>query len=213
MIDIENINKTIKKQHILKNVCLHIPEGKIYGLVGNNGSGKTVLLKCILGIYLIDNGTICINGKQRTKRDGILTEASAMIEHPAFLSNYTGMQNLRYLYELNHKKNIPYLKEVMKKVGLDPDSRKKVKNYSLGMKQRLAIAQVLMDDKDILILDEPMNGLDKNGVEEIRKLFIELNKKGKTILLVSHNREDINILCDKVYEMDNGEIQELTNLG
>lgn len=213
MIDIENINKTIKKQHILKNVCLHIPEGKIYGLVGNNGSGKTVLLKCILGIYLIDNGTICINGKQHTKRDGILTEASAMIEHPAFLSNYTGMQNLRYLYELNHKKNIPYLKEVMEKVGLDPDSRKKVKNYSLGMKQRLAIAQVLMDDKDILILDEPMNGLDKNGVEEIRKLFIELNKKGKTILLVSHNREDISILCDKVYEMDNGKIQELTNLG
>lgn len=209
MLVIHNLNKTIKNQHILKNICMEAEDGKICGIVGNNGSGKTVLFKCILGFYFPDSGEIWLNDKQRTKKDGILNQAAAIIEHPAFLQDYTGLQNLRYLYELNHCKDISYLKEIMKKVSLDPEIRKKVKNYSLGMRQRLAIAQVLMENKNILILDEPMNGLDKHGVAEIRNLLLQLKEQGKMILLASHNKEDINILCDKVYEMDNGIIQEL----
>ena len=179
MIKIVNANKSIKKQHILKDVSLDVEKGSICGIVGNNGSGKTVLFKCILGIYLFDSGEMWIRGVKRQKNDGILTGTSAIIEHPAFLENHTGLQNLRYLYELNNKKNIPYLKEVLEKVGLDPDIRKKVKNYSLGMKQRLAIAQVIMEDNDVIILDEPMNGLDKNGIQEIRQIFIDLKKVEK----------------------------------
>lgn len=204
MIKLVNANKTLKKQHILKDVCLEVEEGTICGIVGNNGSGKTVLFKCILGIFLFDSGEIWIHGKKRKKKDGILTEASAIIENPAFLENHSGLQNLRYLYELNHKKNIRFLKDILEKVGLDPNMRKKVRNYSMGMKQRLSIAQILMDDNDIIILDEPMNGLDKKGVEEMRKLFKNLKEQGKTILLASHNHEDISCLCDVVYEMDNG---------
>ena len=204
MIRIESLNKTIKKQHILKDVSLQVKKGTICGIVGNNGSGKTVLFKCILGFYFADSGNIWISGKQRRKKDGILTDAAAIIEHPAFLGNSTGMQNLRYLYELNHKKNLAHLNQVMDMVGLDGSSRKKVRNYSLGMRQRLAIAQVIMDDKEILILDEPMNGLDKHGIAQMRELFLQQKEAGKTILLASHNREDIDILCDEVYEMDAG---------
>lgn len=211
MIRIVNANKTLKKQHILKDVCLEVSGGKICGIVGNNGSGKTVLFKCILGIYLLDSGEIFIRGKKRKKSDGILTQASAIIENPAFLDNYSAMQNLRYLYELNHKKNIQHLKNVLEQVGLNPELKKKVRNYSLGMKQRLAIAQVLMDDKDIIILDEPMNGLDKNGIKEMRELFMGLRERGKTILLASHNHEDIACLCDEVYEMDGGVLKKNQN--
>lgn len=204
MIRIENLNKTIKKQHILKNVSLHVRKGTICGIVGNNGSGKTVLFKCILGFYFADSGNIWIADKQRRKKDGILTNAAAIIEHPAFLGKSTGIQNLRYLYELNHKKDLTHLNHVLDIVGLNGSSKKKVRNYSLGMRQRLAIAQVIMDDKEIMILDEPMNGLDKQGVAEMRELFRKQKEAGKTILLASHNREDIDILCDDVYEMDAG---------
>lgn len=209
MIDIKNINKSIKNQNILKDVNCHISENSICGFVGNNGSGKTVLFKCILGFYYQDSGQIFINGKERTKKDGILTDAVALIEHPAFLKNYSGMQNLRYLYELNHKKDIGFLSQVMETVGLNPKEKKPVGKYSMGMQQRLAIAQVLMENKKIIILDEPMNGLDHSGVREIREIILQLKQQGTTILLASHNREDIDILCDDVYEMDAGEITKL----
>lgn len=210
MIKIINGNKTLKKQHILKDINLRIEKGEICGIVGNNGSGKTVLFKCILGIFLLDDGKMYIAGVERKKKDGILTSAAATIENPAFLPKYTGMQNLRYLYEINNKKDIEHLKKTMELVGLDPTSRKKVCYYSMGMKQRLAMAQVIMEDKDILILDEPMNGLDKKGVAEMRNILIKLKEQGKTILLASHNREDIDILCDEVYEMDAGEIKKIS---
>lgn len=209
MIEIQNLNKTIKKHHILKNINLCIPENTICGFVGNNGSGKTVLFKCILGFYYPESGCVIIDGKKRTKKDGILREASALIEHPAFLPKYTGMQNLRYLYELNHKKDIAFLENMMKTVGLDSKEKKAVEKYSMGMRQRLAIAQVLMDDRKIIVLDEPMNGLDYVGVEEIRRIILQLRSQGVTILLASHSREDIDILCDSVYEMDNGRLTKL----
>ena len=139
----------------------------------------------------------------------MLTEAGVIIEEPAVLGNASGYKNLDYLYRIRNTKNKEHLYEVMEKVGLDPKSRKKVKNYSMGMRQRLAIAQAIMENQDILILDEPMNGLDKSGVADMRKLFLELKEKGKTILLASHNKEEIDILCDHVYEMEMGVLHQL----
>ena len=126
------------------------------------------------------------------------------IEEPSFLRNYSGYKNLDFLYRIRNKKNRQHLYEVMRKVGLDPLSKKRVRNYSLGMRQRLAIAQAIMEEQPILILDEPMNGLDKRGVSEMRDFFKELKNQGKTILMASHNKEDIDVLCDRVYEMDAG---------
>lgn len=205
MIRILDGCKTLKKQAVLKNVCIEVEKGSVCGIVGNNGSGKTVLFKCILGLYQFDNGTLWIDGKEHTKSDGILKNASAVIETPAFLEGHTGLQNLKYLYELDHKSDKKHLENVMKQVGLDPKLKKKVRNYSLGMKQRLSIAQVLMDNKELIILDEPMNGLDKHGVLDVRRIILELKERGKTILVASHNPLDIEMLCDKVYEMEAGE--------
>jgi ABC-2 type transport system ATP-binding protein len=134
----------------------------------------------------------------------MIKNAGVIIENPAFLDGETGFKNLDYLYRINNKRDKAAVRKAIEKVGLDPDLKKKVKHYSLGMRQRLAIAQAIMEDPDILILDEPMNGLDKKGVEEMRILFMELKEQGKTILLASHNKEDIDILCDQVYEMEMG---------
>ena len=136
----------------------------------------------------------------------VLKKAGIIIEEPGFLRNKSGMKNLEYLYMINNKRDKKYLRSVMENVGLDPYSRKKVGKYSLGMRQRLAIAQATMEDQDIIILDEPMNGLDNHGVQEVREYLLQLKKQGKTILIASHNREDIDVLCDKVYEMDNGRV-------
>lgn len=209
MIEIANVKKSFKTQQVLKGVSLKCPDGEITGIVGHNGSGKTVLFKCICGLLFCDDGTISID-KEKQKNDGhMIKNAGIIIENPSFLENETGINNLRYLYEIRNKKNIDFLKEILKKVGLDPALKTKVKNYSLGMKQRLAIAQAIMEDPDVLILDEPMNGLDRKGVEEMRAIFVNEKEKGKTILLASHNKEDIDILCDHVYEMEDGEIKKI----
>ena len=129
-----------------------------------------------------------------------------IIEEPAFLGNAGGLKNLAYLYQIRNKKDNRYLSRIMEQVGLDPGSKKYVKKYSLGMRQRLAIAQAIMEEPDILILDEPMNGLDKDGVREMRELFLKIKESGKTILMASHNREDIEVLCDEVYEMEKGRL-------
>lgn len=204
VIKINNATKIFKDQVVLDNVSLTISKGKIYGIVGRNGSGKTVLFKCICGFLTLTSGEILIKGKRIKKDIDIIKEAGIIIEEPAFLKNLNGLKNLGYLYMLNHKMNKNYLRSLMEKVGLDPSSKKKVGKYSMGMKQRLAIAQTIMDSPDILILDEPMNGLDNSGVQDIRKLLLELKAEGKTILLASHNKEDIEVLCDEVYEMDKG---------
>ena len=139
----------------------------------------------------------------------MLTEAGIIIEEPAFLRNQSGYRNLDFLYRLRNHKNKKHIYEIMSKVGLDPSSRKHVCNYSLGMRQRLAIAQAIMEDQPILILDEPMNGLDKRGVIDMRGFFEELKRAGKTILMASHNKEDIDVLCDEVYEMDMGKLSKV----
>ena len=180
---------------MLDNVSLQVKKGTICGIIGRNGSGKTVLFKCICGLLQINEGSILVDKK----------EIGAIIEEPGFLKQYSGKQNLRLLASMSGKENID-IEKVLKTVGLEHAGRKKVGKYSMGMRQRLGIAQAIMENQSILILDEPMNGLDNKGVDEIRKLILDLKKEGRSIILASHNREDIQILCDQVYEMDNGKI-------
>ena len=205
-IKVDNAVKKFDKYTILDHVNITCNKGEICGIVGRNGSGKTVLFKSICGFVKLNEGTITVNGKVMGKDLRVLKKAGIIIEEPGFLRNKSGMKNLEYLYMINNKRDKKYLRSVMENVGLDPYSRKKVGKYSLGMRQRLAIAQATMEDQDIIILDEPMNGLDNHGVQEVREYLLQLKKQGKTILIASHNREDIDVLCDKVYEMDNGRV-------
>lgn len=205
-IKVDNAVKKFDKYIVLDHVNITCNKGEICGIVGRNGSGKTVLFKSICGFVKLNEGTITVNGKVMGKDLRVLKKAGIIIEEPGFLRNKSGMKNLEYLYMINNKRDKKYLRSVMKNVGLDHYSRKKVGKYSLGMRQRLAIAQATMEDQDIIILDEPMNGLDNHGVQEVREYLLQLKKQGKTILIASHNREDIDVLCDKVYEMDNGRV-------
>lgn len=205
-IKVDNAVKKFDKYTVLDHVNITCNKGEICGIVGRNGSGKTVLFKSICGFVKLNEGTITVNGKVMGKDMKVLKKAGIIIEEPGFLRNKSGMKNLEYLYMINNKRDKKYLRSIMENVGLDPYSRKKVGKYSLGMRQRLAIAQATMEDQDIIILDEPMNGLDNHGVQEVREYLLQLKKQGKTILIASHNREDIDVLCDKVYEMDNGRV-------
>lgn len=204
VIRLDHVYKNFGSTEILKDISLTCKKGKIYGFVGYNGSGKTVMFKCICGFFKCTKGAIYIQGKQMGKDIDMLNQAGIIIEEPGFLRKWDGYHNLEFLYTIRNKKDKDHLYAILEKVGLDPKSKKKVEKYSLGMRQRLAIAQAIMEDPDILILDEPMNGLDKDGVAEMRSLFLEMKTAGKTILLASHNREDIEALCDEVYEMDGG---------
>ena len=204
MICVNNGTKSFKNQEVLNNINIVFESGKIYGIVGYNGSGKSVLLKCICGFLTLDSGEIEINGKKLKKDIDMIQDAGVIIEEPAFLKEYSGKRNLEFLYSIRNKLNPEVISKAMRLVGLDENSKKKVKNYSLGMKQRLAIAQAIMENPKILLLDEPMNSLDKNGVQEIRELLLDLKKQDKTIVLVSHNQEDIRVLCDELYEIENG---------
>lgn len=203
-IEVQNVVKRFRDQVVLKNVSISFEKGKIHGIVGRNGSGKTVLFKCICGLMHPEEGVILVNGKRVGRDVDMPEDIGAIIEAPGFLPNYSGYKNLRFLANIRRKIGKEEILNVLKTVGLDPESRKHVGKYSLGMRQRLGIAQAIMEDPEILILDEPMNGLDNAGVQDIRALLLELKAQGKTILLASHNHEDIATLCDTVHEMDGG---------
>lgn len=203
-IEVQNVVKRFRDQVVLKNVSISFEKGKIHGIVGRNGSGKTVLFKCICGLMHPEEGVIFVNGKRVGRDVDMPEDIGAIIEAPGFLPNYSGYKNLRFLANIRRKIGKEEILNVLKTVGLDPESRKHVGKYSLGMRQRLGIAQAIMEDPEILILDEPMNGLDNAGVQDIRALLLELKAQGKTILLASHNHEDIAALCDTVHEMDGG---------
>ena len=194
---------------ILHDINISMEQGKVYGISGNNGSGKTVLMKCICGFLPVTEGVIRVGGKIIGAEVDFPESVGVIIETPGFLTNLTGMRNLEILAGLQGKISKNEIREAICKAGLDPGLKKSVAKYSLGMRQRLGIAQAIMEDPEFLILDEPFNGLDKHGVEDIRNLLLGLKKDGKTIILASHNSEDIRILCDKVYEMDGGRIQEV----
>ena len=175
-------------------------------VIGYTGSGKSVLFKLICGYLHSDLGDVTVRGKQIGKDVDFPENLGALIENPGFLWQESAMSNLLYLAKITGKIGKREVMDAIRKVGLDPLSRKHVGKYSLGMKQRLGIAQAIMEDPDILILDEPMNGLDESGIDEMRNLILEFRRPGKIVLIASHNKEDIQILCDEVYEMKNGKI-------
>lgn len=204
VIEVQNLSKSFGEEQVLKGVSRDFEIGKIHGIVGNNGSGKTVLMKCICGFLRPSGGRVLVNGKEVGRDMDFPDDLGIIIETPGFLPNLSGMKNLQILASLKKRASTDVIRDVIRKVGLDPDSRKPVGKYSLGMRQRLGLAQALMEDPSILILDEPLNGLDKHGVVQIRELIKSLRTEGKTILLASHNQMDIDELCDTVCEMDGG---------
>lgn len=203
-IEVQNVTKEFKETVAVNNVSVSFEQGKIHGIVGRNGSGKTVLFKCICGLFPITSGEITVLGQSIGDGKQVPKSLGAIIETPGFLPNCTGYRNLYYLMELSGKADKRRIRSVIRQVGLDPDSKKHVGKYSMGMRQRLGLAQALMEDPELLILDEPMNGLDKSGVDEMRQLLLQLKEQGKTILIASHNPDDVSILCDTIHEMDAG---------
>lgn len=206
-IIIENLSKTIKNNKILDNVNLTFESGHVYGLVGRNGSGKTMLLRAICGLIFSDSGKVIIDGKQLHKDISFPESCGIIIENTDLLPNFSAFDNLKMLSEIKNTANDNMIKSAIKSVGLDPDSKKKVKTFSLGMKQRLSIAQALFEDPDILLLDEPTNALDEDGVNDVRRILLEQKKKNKLIIIASHNKEDISLLSDTVISVSNGRFQ------
>lgn len=203
-ISVQNVSKDFGAERVLNSVSRDFEQGKIHGIVGNNGSGKTVLMKCICGFLIPTEGTVTVNGKRVGVDVDFSPDLGLIIETPGFLPNLSGAKNLEILASLNKKIGLAEIADSIRRVGLDPLMKKPVGKYSLGMRQRLGIAQAIMEDPSLLILDEPLNGLDKHGVAEMRKLIKGLKGEGKTILLASHNQGDIDELCDTVCEMDAG---------
>lgn len=207
MIQIMDLKKSFGTEEVLHGITREFEPGKIHGIVGNNGSGKTVLMKCICGFLLPTSGKVLVGGKKVGKDIDFPDCLGAIIETPGFLPNLTGLKNLKLLASLRGKIGEEQIRSSLRRVGLNPDLKKPVSKYSLGMRQRLGIAQAIMEDPALLVLDEPFNGLDKAGVFQMRELIQDLRLEGKTILLASHNESDIDILCDTVCEMDAGYLQ------
>ena len=205
-IEIKNLTKRYGEAEVLSNINMKLESGKIYGLVGRNGSGKTMLMKHILGFVKATQGTILINGKVVGENDDMQENIGAIIENPGFLPEYSGFTNLKLLAMIQGKIKDEQIKDAIRLVGLDPESKKAVGKYSLGMRQRLGLAQALMENPDILLLDEPLSGLDNDGVQEMWKLFLKQKEDGKLIVLASHSKEDIWTLCDEIFRFDKGKM-------
>ncbi|GAB5081420.1 ATP-binding cassette domain-containing protein [Hominimerdicola sp. 21CYCFAH17_S] len=209
IIDIKSLNLTLSKTHILKDITVSFSEGKIHGLIGRNGSGKTMLMKCVCGFIKPTSGEIIVDGKRVGRDVDFPKNMGIIIETPGFIPYYSGYKNLKLLAGLNNKIGREEIQKSMEQVGLDPKLKRHVRKYSLGMRQRLGLAQAIMENPKILILDEPFNGLDKDGVKEMREYLLSYKEQGKTILICSHSAEDISVLCDTVHEMDKGVIEKV----
>lgn len=209
IVIIKDLCKKFKNSEVLSNINISFEEAKIHGLIGRNGSGKTMLMKCICGLVPATSGTITVNGKIVGKDIETPESIGVIIETPGFLPSYNAFQNLYFLSRIKSKIGKTEIRNSIQSVGLDPNDKKHVGKFSLGMRQRLGLAQAIMEDPDILILDEPMNGLDKDGVADMRKYLLNLKEQRKTIIIASHSAEDIEILCDTVSEMDKGVLTQI----
>ncbi len=209
MITVKDVSLKIKKDMILKDINAEFSDGKIHGIIGRNGSGKTMLMKCICGFIKPTEGEITVAGKEIGVDCDFPESIGVIIETPEFILYYSGFKNLKLLADIRHKITADDIRRSMELVGLDPKLKKSVKKYSLGMRQRLGLAQAIMENPDLLILDEPMNGLDKDGVGDMRRYLLNLKEQGKTILIASHSAEDIDVLCDTVVEMDKGRMERV----
>lgn len=208
IIKVEHLTKSFGTAKVLDDITVDFEEHKIHGIVGRNGSGKTILMKCICGFLRPTDGTVTVSEKVVGRDVEIPEDIGVIIETPGFVANYSGYKNLKLLASVRGRITDDEIVKVMDIVGLEAENKKHVGKYSLGMKQRLGIAQAIMEKPRILILDEPMNGLDNDGVQYIRKLLLNL-KKDTTIILASHSKEDIEVLCDNVYEMDKGVLRRI----
>ena len=206
-LTVKHITKSFKNEKILEDVNLDFSGGHIYGIIGKNGTGKSVLFKMICGFIHADEGEIEVNGKKIGKDIDFPENTGMIIESPGFLPYISGYENLKRLAQLNRKIGDAEIRDAIARVGLDPFSKKKVGQYSLGMRERLGIAQAIMERPKLLILDEPFNGLDKRGAQDVCELFVELKEKGTTILLAAHNVMEMEWLCDTVCEMDAGQLE------
>ena len=205
-IIIKNLSKKIKNETILDNINIELNSGKTYGFVGYNGSGKSMLFKAICGLIKPTDGYISIDNKIIGQDISFPESIGIFIDEPGFIPGYSAYKNLKILADIQGKIGNNEINDALLSVGLDPNNNKAVKKYSLGMKQKLGIAQAIMENPDILILDEPMNALDNESVEKIRDLILNFKEKGKTILITSHNKVDIDILADKIYTLDKGRV-------
>ncbi|AGB19934.1 ATP-binding cassette domain-containing protein [Thermoanaerobacterium thermosaccharolyticum] len=205
-LEVTNLSKNIGQNEILKSINLNLEKGTIYGFFGRNGSGKTMLFRALCGLIKPTFGTITINNKVLHRDISFPESIGVIIESPGFWDHYTGFENLKVLSSIKNIIGDEDIRKSIKRVGLDPDDRRIYKKYSLGMKQRLAIAQAIMERPDIIILDEPTNSLDENGVQLVREILIEEKKRGALILIASHNKDDIDILSDVKYKVDNGSV-------
>lgn len=204
----EHISKTIRGREILSDVSLELHSGKVYGFVGRNGSGKTMLFRALSGLMGLTSGTVRW-GDQVLKRDfAVLPNLGIVLENVGLYPNLTGLENLRYLANIQKKCTLEDLRAVMERVGLDPDDKRTYGKYSLGMKQRLAIAQAIMEKPDVLMLDEPTNALDSEAVAQVRDIIVREKERGALVLLASHNYEDIRLLSDEVYRLESGRLRE-----
>ena len=203
-IETKDLVKRFRNINALDHLSITWDQGKIHGIIGRNGSGKTVLMKCICGFLRPTTGAVKVFGKKIGTDCDFARDTGILIETPGFLNHETGLKNLLWLARLGKGATRERVESMIRLTGLDPALKKKVGQYSMGMRQRLGIAQALLEDPSLLILDEPMNGLDKAGVKDIRALLRELKDQGKTIILASHFAQDIDELCDTVYEMDQG---------
>lgn len=205
-IKITHFSKKIKKAVILDDVNMELESGRIYGLKGKNGSGKTMLMRAICGLITPNSGTVEIDGKILGKDISFPESIGVLIENPSFISNYTGMKNLQVLASIQKRIGDKEIRNALELVGLDPDDKRTFKKYSLGMKQRLGIAEAIMEKPDIVILDEPINALDEAGAAMIREILQNLRNEGKLIILACHDTEELNFLADEIYEIAEGKI-------
>ncbi|MBY9080499.1 ATP-binding cassette domain-containing protein [Paenibacillus sp. HN-1] len=201
LIELVNVSKSFKGKALLNQINASFEQGKIYGITGPNGSGKSVLFKLICGFIKPDGGEIHIHPKYRNKHADFPSDFGIIIDRPGYLGGQTGYENLKKWAEIQHKIGDQEIQNTMRLVGLEPAARQKMRSYSLGMKQKIALAQAIMENQEVLILDEPFNALDIESVQKIRELLLNYKQAGKTIILTSHNQEDIDILCDQVFQI------------
>lgn len=205
----KDVSKAIHGVPILQDINLTLESGTIYGFVGRNGSGKTMLFRALSGLMKLSGGTVSLGERVLHQDVSVLPSLGIVLEHVGMYPNLTGVENLRYLAGLTRRAGEADIRTAIQRVGLDPDDKRTYRKYSLGMKQRLAIAQAIMEKPDVLMLDEPTNGLDDDGVQKIRDLILVEKARGAIVLLASHNREDIRILSDHLFHIEQGRLEEL----
>lgn len=210
-IEVKQVSKEFKKQMVLKDINVTFESGNIYGLIGRNGSGKSVFLKLLCALYCPTKGEILFDGENVIKEKKFPPSTGALIETPSFVGDLTGFENLKLLASIQKKIGEDEINQILKKVELYEEKDKKYSKYSLGMKQKLGIAQALMEDPDIIILDEPFSGVEDETARSLRNLLLEEKKKGKLIIVATHMKEDLEKLATVTYRFQNGRMVKQEN--